>query len=99
MFIRNVHYVVRDSQFDHAIEVFRERVFPELEKEPGFMRAILTGDPARGRGIIYTMWQTEEHAQRYENSGEAARILSAFDDVFDGPPAVEGYPSIFDREF
>ena len=60
---------------------------------------ILTGDAEAGRGIIYTMWQTEDHARRYEESGEATRLLGTFGEVFDGPPEVEGYPAIFDREF
>ena len=63
------------------------------------MRAILTGDAERGKGILYTMWQTEDHAARYVASGEAQRLLASFGDLLEVPPEVEGYPSLLDREF
>ena len=99
MFIRVLHYEVKPGRFDEAVSVFRRTVFPELEKEPGFMRVILTGDAVQNKGIVYSMWQTEAHAQRYVDSGEAARILAPFDELFAHAPEILGYPSIFDREF
>ncbi len=99
MFIRSTHYEVKTGHFDEAVEVFRTEVFPQLEREPGFMRIIVTGDAATGRGIVYTMWQREEHAKRYESSGEATRLLLPFAELFVRPPEVLGYPVIFDREF
>jgi len=99
MFIRALHFEVKQDRFDEAVGVFRNTVFPELEKEPGFMRVILTGDAAQNKGILYSMWQTEAHAQQYVESGEAARLLAPFTELFDQPPQIVGYPSIFDREF
>lgn len=99
MFIRALHYEVRQGRFEEAVSVFRKSVFPELEKEPGFMRVILTGDPKVNKGVVYSMWQTEEFAQKYESSGEAARLLAPFAELFAHPPQLIGFPSIFDREF
>ncbi len=99
MFIRALHFEVKPGRFDEAVGVFRDTVFPELEKEPGFMRVILTGAAAANKGILYSMWQSEEHAQSYVDSGEAARLLGRFIDLFERPPEIVGYPSIFDREF
>jgi len=99
MFIRALHFEVKPGHFDQAVGVFRESVFPDLEKEPGFMRVILTGDAAANKGILYSMWQSEEYAQRYVDSGEAARLLAPFAELFEHPPEILGYPSIFDREF
>jgi len=99
MFIRALHFDVKPGRFDQAVDVFRETVFPELEKEPGFMRVILTGEAAASKGILYSMWQSEEHAQRYVESGEAARLLAPFAELFEHPPEILGYPSIFDRAF
>jgi len=99
MFIRALHYHVKDGRFDEAVQVFRKTVFPELEKEPGFMRVILTGDAAHARGVVYTMWQTHEHAERYVDSGEAKRLLAPFVELFQEAPQIEGYPVLFDREF
>ena len=99
MFIRSTQYEVKPGRFDEAVEVFRSQVFPQLEREPGFMRVLVTGDAATGKGVVYTMWQKEEHAHRYELSGEATRLLGPFADLFVDAPKVLGYPVIFDREF
>ena len=99
MFIRALHFEVKPGCFDEAVDVLRNGVFPELEREPGFMRMILTGDAAVNKGVVYSMWQSEQHASDYVESGEAARLLEPFSELFAGPPEIVGYPSIFDREF
>ncbi len=99
MYIRALHFEVKPGRFDEAVDAIRNRVFPELEKEPGFMRMILTGDSGVSKGVVYSMWQSEEHAAGYVESGEAARLLDPFMNLFVAPPEIVGYPSIFDREF
>jgi len=99
MFIRSTHYEVKAGRFEEAVEVFRKEVFPQLEREPGFMRVLVTGDASSGKGIVYTLWQTEAHALGYETSGEATRLLQPLTAFFVRPPQVLGYPVIFDREF
>ena len=94
MFIRAVHYEVAPARFDEAIALFRNDIFPRVEREPGFMRAILTG-----RGVLYTMWQTEDFAVRYVESGDAERLFAPFSEMLSRPPEIVGYPVLFDREF
>ena len=98
MFVRFAHLDVKPDRWSEAVDLFRQTVFPMLEDEPGFMRVVLTGDGS-GRGILMTMWQTEAHGRTYESSGEAARLMAHFDDMFASPPQMVGYPVVFDREF
>ena len=98
MFVRFAHIAVKPDRWSEAVELFRQTIFPQLEGEPGFMRVVLTGDGA-GQGILMTMWQTEEHVRTYEASGEAARLMAPFADMFATPPEIVGYPVVFDREF
>ena len=98
MFVRFARLDIKPDRWSDAVELFRQSIFPTLEDEPGFMRVVLTGDGS-GRGVMMTMWQTEEHGRTYESSGEAARLLSQFDDMFASPPETVGYPVVFDREF
>ena len=98
MFVRFAHLDVKPERWDDAVTLFRQTTFPLLEKEPGFMRVVLTGDGS-GRAIMMTMWQTEEHGRTYESSGEAARLMAPFADMFVSPPEMVGYPVVFDREF
>ena len=98
MFVRFAHLEVKPDRWSEAVDLFRQTVFPMLEAEPGFMRVVLTGDGS-GRGVLMTMWQTEEHGRAYESSGEAARLMAPFADLFAAPPEIAGYPVVFDREF
>ncbi len=99
MFIRALHYAIAPGRLDEAVTLFRTEVFPRLEREPGFMRAILTGDAESGRGVLYTMWQTDDFATRYVESGDAKALLAPFTELLAETPQVVGYPVIFDREF
>ncbi len=99
MFIRALHYEVMPGRFEDAERLFRSEVFPRLEREPGFLRAILTGDAESGCGVLYTMWQTEDFATRYVSSGDAGALLAPFVELLAKPPETVGYPVLFDREF
>ena len=98
MFVRFAHLDVKPDRWTEAVDTFRQSIFPLLEKEPGFMRVVLTGDGS-GKAIMMTMWQTEAHVRTYEASGEAERLVAPFREMFASPPEVVGYPVVFDREF
>ena len=98
MFVRFVHLEVKPDRWDEAVALFRRTTFPLLEKEPGFMRVILTGDGS-GKAVLVTMWQTPEHHHAYEAGGEAEKLTAPFREMFAAPPKTVGYPVVFDREF
>jgi len=98
MFVRFAHLDVKPDRWSEAVTLFRQSIFPLLEKEPGFMRVVLTGDGG-GKSIMMTMWQSEEHVRTYEATGEAARLMEPFGDMFASAPEIVGYPVVFDREF
>lgn len=99
MFIRVLHLEMKTDRWDEALARFREQVFPELERQEGFMRAILGGEKETGRAALITMWQTAGHAKTYEDSGTASQYIHRFDEMYTREPQVEGYPVLFDREF
>ena len=98
MFVRFVHLEVKPECWDEAVALFRQTTFPLLEKEPGFMRVILTGERS-GKAMLVTMWQTPEHHHAYEASGEAEKLTEPFREMFAAPPRAESHPVVFDREF
>jgi heme-degrading monooxygenase HmoA len=99
MFIRVLHLEMKADRWEEALKRFREQVFPELEKQPGFMRVILGGEPETGRAAMITMWQSAEHAHAFEEAGTASTFLHRFDEMYAKEPQIEGYPVLFDREF
>jgi heme-degrading monooxygenase HmoA len=90
---------VRPERWDDALALFRDEVVPFLEKQPGFLRVLLSGDAASRRGVTLTMWRSEEDARAFERGGAAARAREPMARVFAAPPQIVGYPVLFDREF
>jgi hypothetical protein len=72
---------------DDAVELFRERVLPELREEPGFEGVYVLTTP-EGRALLMTLWATPEAA---EPNGLYARRLADFALLFRAPPGREQY--------
>jgi len=99
MFIRVLHLEMKPERWEEALARFRSTTFPDLERQPGFMRVILGAEPETGRAALITMWQSPEHARTYLDSGNADRLLHEYDEMYARPPQIEEYPVLFDREF
>jgi hypothetical protein len=72
---------------DDAVELFRERVLPELREEPGFEGVYVLTTPV-GRALLMTLWATSETA---EPNGLYTRRLADFALLFRAPPGREQY--------
>jgi hypothetical protein len=72
---------------DDAVELFRERVLPELREEPGFEGVYVLTTP-QGRALLMTLWATSEAA---EPNGLYTRRLADFALLFRAPPGREQY--------
>jgi hypothetical protein len=72
---------------DDAIELFRERVLPELREEPGFEGVYVLTTP-EGRALLMTLWATSHAA---EPNGLYTRRLADFALLFRAPPGREQY--------
>ncbi len=99
MFVRMTEVRVKEGRWDAAVALFRAEIFPLLEKEPGFMRVLLVGDGGAHKGVLMTLWQTQQHGTRYEQSGEAEKLMQPFREMLAAPPETVAYPVLFDREF
>ncbi len=99
MYVSMTKVSVKEGRWDASVALFRAEICPLLEKEPGFMRVLLAGDGDARTGVLMTMWQSEQHGRRYEQSGEADKLMQPFRDMLAAPPETVSYPVLFDREF
>jgi heme-degrading monooxygenase HmoA len=99
MFIRFMRLRVVPERWDEALERFRGVALPELEREPGFLRVLVTGDAASGRAVIVTMWQNRELAEQSAANGAVEHLLAPFSPILVAEPEVDGLPVVVDREF
>jgi hypothetical protein len=73
---------------DDATRLFREHVLPRLQEQDGYEGVVVLATP-EGKGMIITVWDTEEGA--LDASGFAAAELQRYMTLFKAPPGREYY--------
>jgi hypothetical protein len=76
------------TDIDDAVELFRERVLPELRLLDGFAGVVVLVTD-EGRGQIATLWETEDDASA--SAGFAAGKVDEFMTLYRSPPGREQY--------
>lgn len=75
-----------------AIFLFEEHVAPGLRQQDGYQGVLVLATP-EGKGMILTLWDTEEAAA--DAPGFAARALERYMMLFKAPPGREQYEVMF----
>ena len=61
------------EQIEEGVRIYRESVGPWLRDATGFRGFLAFADPANERGIILSLWTSEELARDSERSGARLR--------------------------
>ncbi|GAB3717034.1 hypothetical protein GCM10027592_58780 [Spirosoma flavus] len=91
MFARVIQFSMKPETMTEAVNYFRESVGPELKKIDGFKNGRILTNPETNKGLMVTIWETEEHRQAAENSGFLQDVLKQMKSYFAGPPTVDYY--------
>jgi heme-degrading monooxygenase HmoA len=96
MFARTTQFEIDTLRIslDVALQQFKERVLPAIRSQKGYegAYAFLTSE---GRGMIVTLWATEEAAQAGVESGYYDEQISKFISFFRSPVGREHYEVVF----
>jgi hypothetical protein len=76
------------TSMEDAETLFCDRVLPGLQEQEGF-EGVLVLSTAEGRGMIVTLWATEEEAA--DPGGFSTDALERFATLFRSPPGREYY--------
>ena len=79
---------------DDALEQFKELVVPEARKREGYKGMYVMRTP-EGRGLIMSLWASEEAAAAGVASGYYDEQVAKFVTVFRSPPGREHYEVVF----
>lgn len=82
---------VRPDMVEEALRIYRDSVLPELKEMPGFEGGYVLTDAETGKGYIIGLWQTQEHAERFQSSGTFREQAAKFEDVLAEAPSREIY--------
>jgi len=74
-YVRILNAKVDPSQFDELSDVYHNQLVPELLKVKGCQAAYLIGMKEKSEGLSVTIWDTQEAASEYEQSGKFAELL------------------------
>jgi heme-degrading monooxygenase HmoA len=79
---------------DSALERFRELVVPEVRKREGYEALYVLRTP-EGKGVILSLWASEEAAVAGVESGYYDEQVAKFVSVFRAPPGRDHYEVVF----
>jgi len=79
---------------DEALELYKEQVLPKLQEQPGYEGAYVLTTP-EGKGLIMSLWETEDAADASAGTGFYAEVLEQFMTLFRSPPGRERYEVVF----
>jgi heme-degrading monooxygenase HmoA len=82
------------ASIPQALERFKEFVLPELRKQPGYSGVYALPTP-EGRGLLLTLWASEEDAQAGVASGFYSQQVQKFISLYRAPPGREHYEVTF----
>ncbi|WP_299431297.1 antibiotic biosynthesis monooxygenase [uncultured Meiothermus sp.] len=89
MYARVVTTYIKPESLDEAVEIWREKVVPTLKGAKGFKSSFMTGDRKTGKGVVFSLWETEADATVWNTSGKYQEVISHFARLFTAPPTQE----------
>ncbi len=94
MFARITKVQIKSNTLEETEKIYRESVIPAAKSQKGYQGTYMLADRKTGKGMAFTLWDSEEDAIANEQSGYYRTTLDKFKDVFAAPPIREGYEVI-----
>jgi hypothetical protein len=82
---------IKLDKIDEAASIFRDSVVPAYEQMSGFKSALLLIDPATGKGLGISLWESEADRAAVQSSGALQQQLAKFAAVLVAPPVPGTY--------
>ena len=91
MYARVIQFPLKAESITDAIAYFHDSVGPALKNLDGFKNSRMLTNPSTNRGLMVTIWDSEENRQAAESSGFLQDVLKHMSGYFAGPPTVDYY--------
>lgn len=91
MFARTTVMQGRPDTMNEAARIFTDSVLPAAQQQKGFKGALFLTDPASGKGMSVTLWESEEDLKAGESSGYFKEQIARFGPLMASPPMREVY--------
>jgi hypothetical protein len=82
------------TSMDAALALFREHTAPRLREQPGYRGVYVLTTP-EGKGLLMSLWDTEQEAATEGDHGFYEAELGHFATLFRSPPGRDRYEVAF----
>ncbi|MBB5018510.1 heme-degrading monooxygenase HmoA [Chitinivorax tropicus] len=89
MFSRVMHIQSKPGRLAEITSLFQDSVLPALRRQEGFVSTLLLTDPATGKGMSITIWQSEEALKASSSSGFLMEQIRKVAPLLETPPVAE----------
>jgi heme-degrading monooxygenase HmoA len=89
VFARIVTTQIHLGQMDDAIALFRDSIAPAAQQQKGFKGIRLFTDKNTGKGVVVSLWETEEDLKAGEASGYYQEQINKIAPMLSAPPERE----------
>ncbi|MBF6594845.1 MAG: antibiotic biosynthesis monooxygenase [Thermaceae bacterium] len=91
MHARVVTSQLKPGSVDQAIQIWHDKVIPTMKTAKGFKHAYMTGDRKSGKGVVFSLWESEADATVWNTSGKYVEVIAHFAQHFAAPPTQEQF--------
>jgi heme-degrading monooxygenase HmoA len=82
---------IQMDKMEEAASIFRDSVVPAYKEMKGFKSALLLVDPASGKGLGISLWESEADVKAVQGSGALQQQIGKFAAVMAAPPSPGTY--------
>lgn len=92
MYVRMTFFKAKEGKMDDLRWQYNDKVLPLHKNHKGIRFVhLLESLDAPNEGVSVTAWDTKTDMEDYEKSGDYEKLLSIFEDYFDGAPIQKSY--------
>ncbi|MFM9433152.1 heme-degrading monooxygenase HmoA [Janthinobacterium sp. CG_23.3] len=89
MFARVTHVQSKPEKLDEIVALFQDSVMPLLKQQQGFKSSLLLTDPATGKGMSITIWESEADLQAGDSNAVLLEQVLKVMPMLAAPPVPE----------
>ncbi len=91
MYARVTTVSVQPDKVAETTRIYNESILPSVKAANGNRGVFLLIDPASGKGMSITLWNSEADGQTYDSSGSYREQVAKVSQFFSAPPSLATY--------
>lgn len=82
---------VQPDKVAETVRIYNENILPAIKAASGNQGVFLLIDPASGKGVSLTLWNSQADGETYDSSGSYREQVGKVAQFFSAPPSLATY--------